>query len=72
MTLLVIGATGPAGRGILAAAKDAGVPVRALARRPKVLSGVIADVAKGNVPDMEAFMMLLRAQVPSFRLLAHY
>lgn len=47
--LLVIGATGPMGRAVLQSAQTRGASVRAFARHPDDLAGVVEDVAQGDV-----------------------
>lgn len=54
MTVLVIGATGPTGQKILAAARASGLSVRALARRPEALAETGVEIAKGDVRDLES------------------
>lgn len=52
--ILLIGATGPTGRQILARSRDTDLQVRALARRPEALAGDDAegiDVVRGDVLD---------------------
>lgn len=54
-SVLLVGATGPTGRAILAQARQAGLAVRALAREPAPLTGegLAAEVVRGDVlrPD---------------------
>ncbi len=60
MNVLVIGATGPLGREILAAAKGAGLSVRALARRPEALQEAGVEIMKGDVRDLESLKQAMR------------
>lgn len=53
MLVLVIGATGPTGRQVLARAAARGIPVRSFARHPEALAGVAGagQVVQGDVTD---------------------
>ncbi|MBM3646156.1 MAG: SDR family oxidoreductase [Alphaproteobacteria bacterium] len=53
--VLVVGATGPTGREVLARAKAEGLAVRALARNPARLAGV-TDAIQGDVRDRESLV----------------
>lgn len=54
MTALLIGATGPTGRAIIAAAKANGVPLRALAQSPEALANAGVETVKGDVQDAKS------------------
>lgn len=56
---LVIGATGPMGRAVLARAGEHAVDVRAFARRPDDLAGVIDDVVAGDVQQVQTITSAL-------------
>ncbi|MDF2044906.1 NAD(P)H-binding protein [Microbacterium sp. Kw_RZR3] len=56
---LIIGATGPMGRAVLARADALSLRVRALARRPGALAGVTDDVVAGDVMDVETIVAAL-------------
>ena len=60
MNILLIGATGPTGREILSAAKQAGVAVRAMARRPEMLADTGIEVVKGDVTDIESLRRAMK------------
>ncbi|MFT3663227.1 MAG: NAD(P)H-binding protein [Gordonia sp. (in: high G+C Gram-positive bacteria)] len=56
--VLLIGATGPMGRAVLAR-NDPRVCVRALARNPQALAGVADDVVAGDVRDRDGLVAAL-------------
>ena len=60
--VLLIGATGPTGRAILAQARAEHLPLRALARRPESLDGTggdAKDIARGDVLDRTSLVAAL-------------
>lgn len=60
MTTLLVGATGPTGREILATAKAAGLPMRALARKPEALADAGVEVAQGDVLNVESLRAAMK------------
>jgi uncharacterized protein YbjT (DUF2867 family) len=59
--ILLVGATGPTGREVLARASALGISVRALARRPEALGGDFAshEIVRGDVLDRDSLVAAL-------------